>query len=312
VKVLKVLIKWVLLLTLTLTLTLPIAALSGDISGDGSADDSVDDFTDKTSLIEWFVTDFPPFTIVTGPQKDQGYGDVLYSRLKSKLGNYRHQRHIVTQGHGQNAIKHHKNACAHDLLKNEKRSKYMIFSKPLYRLLPIGALSLARNDISPLLNQSGHFELSRLVDNQQLGLGVVTKRSYGQMIDRQLDELAKTNANITRTGAGMSVSLYNMLKLNRIDVILGYALEMNYMATTTITISTKPKKQLKVTYSPISNQPSLLTGHVGCHRGAFGQQVIDTINARIDRADDAMISKSYQQWLPKDAQTLYLSLLEGL
>jgi uncharacterized protein (TIGR02285 family) len=264
--------------------------------------------TDEMPLIEWFVSRSPPLTIVKGPFHNQGYGDAVYRQIRNKLEDYGHERRIVPLGHGQNAIMHHDNVCAYDLLKTAKRAKYMIFSKPLYSVLPLGALSLADHDISAMLDNQGYFMLSKLAQSDNFLLGLAANRSYGAMLDKRLKKLEEGGAKVTRLGNNLATGLINMMRLKRVDASLGYAVEAFYLTLNDNRLS-EGKPRVQVLYHPIKGQPALLTGHVGCNRSEFGQRIITAINQRLDNNDSDIISQAYQRWLPASTLPLYQKLI---
>ncbi len=260
-------------------------------------------------LIEWFVSDSPPLTIIKGPFKNQGYGDAVYQQIAKKLDNYHHQRQIVSVGHAQNAIMHHQNVCAYDLLKTAKRSAYMIFSKPIYPILPIGAISLEQNDVAGMLDEQGYFMLSKLVGKRDFVLGLAANRSYGEVLDKALLAIAKGKGGVSHSANNLATGLLGMIELKRVDASLGYASEAFYLSTVATT-KHQIKHPDKVIYYPIKNQPALLMGHIGCNRSELGQAVITAINQQIDAADTAIIVKAYQRWLPDRAKVLHSQLID--
>ncbi|MFT4930103.1 MAG: hypothetical protein ACI8WB_006239 [Phenylobacterium sp.] len=257
--------------------------------------------------IDWYTNSTPPFTLTEGPLKNQGYGDVAYQQLQQKLSHYRHSRKILDDGNSIAAVKRAENACSYSLLKTEPRQQFLIFSKPLYYVLPLGVISLVRNDVSSMLDKQGHFVIPRLVKNEGVIIGKLANRSYGESLDKQLSALPEGKNVITLTANRQFKGLFKMMTLNRIDAGLGFAMEAFYLNKTT------PPSQSgnQVVYYPIKDQPSLTKGYVGCHKGTFGQQVIRTINANIDADSIALISKAYQRWLPDNTIQYHQQLTEN-
>lgn len=266
-------------------------------------------YADEKPLIEWFISDSAPLTIAKGQYKNQGYGDEAYHRIRDKLTSYSHQRYIVTLGHAQNAIKHHEQVCAYDLLKTAKREKTMIFSKPIYPVLPLGAISLASHNITELVDNEGYFMLSKLADNEDFVLGLAANRSYGEALDSQLLMIKKGRNALSQTGNNLVTGLFSMMQLNRVDASLGYASEAQYLTLINANKTDNINKKIsKVLYYPIKGQPALLSGYVACNRSEFGRQVIAMVNKLIDSNDITMISQTYEKWLPKNVIPLYQKL----
>ena len=256
-------------------------------------------------LIEWYVSGKDPYMITKGEFKGQGHGDVTYLRLQQKLSEYRHLRQITNRAYAQGGIRYHENVCGFDLLKNAERSQYMVFSKPILYLLPLGVITLAQNDVTGLVNTEGQFVLSWLRQQEQFILGIVAERSYGEALDKQLMAFPKGKNVLALAEKSVASDLLNLMKLKRIDASLGYVMEAYYL--------TKESKTMgqRLSYYPIAKQPPLLTAHVGCHQGEFGREVIKAINEKFDNDDIAIISQVYQRWLPENARKLYLKRLKA-
>lgn len=262
--------------------------------------------------IEWLLSDAPPFTIGKGPLKNQGHGDAVYRVISEKLTEYQHHREIADRSYAQGGIVHYDNACAYNLFKTKKRSEYMVFSKPIYSILPLGVVTLADNDVTGLLDENGHFVLSRLADNDAFALGLMANRSYGEALDQQLKGLSKGKSVVTMSAITLAAGLLNMLALKRIDGSLGYVTEAFYLTKLeSMRLSTEQASQPDtLVYYPLAVQPTLLYGRVGCNRGKFGERVIAAINKTINADEQAQMAEAYQQWIPRNAALLYQQLIK--
>ncbi len=256
-------------------------------------------------LIEWFVTATPPMTIMDGQFKGQGYGDVIYQSLREKLTDHRHSWSVAKMGYSQGGIMHHDNVCAYDLLKTPKRAKYMVFSKPIYHILPLGLITLEQTDVSKLLDDRGYFVMPRLVQHKEFTLGVVLSRSYGVMLDKQLQKLPKGKNVLVLSNDNTATELFKLMTMQRIDASLGFIMEAHYLFKAQV----KQGQRHQIAYYPVANQPRLLIGRISCNRSEFGQQVIAAVNQRIDAADLSAISRAYQRWLPDNTKVLYQQLI---
>jgi uncharacterized protein (TIGR02285 family) len=254
------------------------------------------------SEINWYVFPLPPLYIPEGPGKGEGIVDLALQRhLIPNLPGYQHKFINVPLKRLELMLRDEGNACALGLFKNAEREKTMVFSTPFFAQIPPGAM-IPRAQIAqlrPYLLAGDKLNFSKLLEDEVLTVGVQSGRSYGAAIDDLLATYKGKKNIFLNSAPNAAKSLFQMNALGRVNLILGYPYEANFLN------NRDSADFVDLKFYPLQEQPAFLSGYAACSKGPFGEQVIEQINAVLARRDILeAIAAYYEGWLPEDAHPL--------
>lgn len=260
----------------------------------------------------WLVSDFKPFMILHGPQTGEGYLDRSQLLLQQLLPAYQHRsvqgnasrrEQIMQAGlHGKRQV------CSATLFQTPKREGFAVFSRPYLRVLPSGIITLQRlvPRFAPYRDETGDLQLTRIIADRTLRMGVTRSRVYGGAIDKQLEPLAATESAgnvVWRAGEDNSEGLYGMLQRGRIDFTLGFAVEALYLHK-------RQAAQQPTVFLPVAENTGLLEVRFSCARTPWGERTVAQVDALL--ADPGLRTRFqtfYEDWLGPESLQLYRAKL---
>lgn len=260
---------------------------SGSANGQGSVKDLV-----------WYHAQFPPVTIPSGPDAGTGFYDKITQSIIQKLPEYYHRLVVANYQRILHEIEEGNNVCCASLYKTAERDKFTAFSIPVVVVLPNG-ITIKKKDravFSPFINSDGEIELEQLLSDQNLRLGIAEGRKYSGGIDEILQGHISSSNVIARKGSDVFKGLLDMLFRGRIDYLLGYPVEAQYLAG-------QIGRRDEILFYPVAEVSTQITlGHVGCPDTPWGRLVIEKIDEilRKHRATPEFY-EYYENWL--DDQT---------
>ncbi|MEF9672674.1 TIGR02285 family protein [Pseudomonas sp. PCH446] len=189
--------------------------------------------------------------------------------------------------------------CDPVLLWTAERTKKIVFSIPSLGLSSNG-LVVRQEDrrlIEPFV-QDGQVDLAALLASDQLKLGIVAGRSYGQSVDDLLQRTPATHL-APHYGNDALGSLLQMQRLGRLSALLGYWTEVRYLARQQgIAAEDLAFYRLKGTakYQFI---------RVGCSDTEQGRTAIAHINQILREVRQHQLLDFYVQWLDPQQRDAY-------
>ena len=247
----------------------------------------------------WLKIDFPPFYIAEGPRRGQGIGDEIVDLLAERLEGYEHQSRVASpdrifkeleQGHG---------ACSVAYIKTEERERVMLYSIP-DMILPPNGITI-RRDLLDRFGGGGPVSLERLLGDSSLKLGVAAGRAYGPTLDPLLERLGGSQVH-ARSGDDIYRSLFQMLVRKRLDYVLGYPYEANFVAQSLGEAGT-------IVNLPLTETAAIYTlAHVVCPRNDWGRKVIGEIDEILRRERPTeRYRRIFERWLDSAQLPAYRS-----
>ena len=237
--------------------------------------------------IVWFHSDFPPLSIVSGPDKGRGAADQWGAFLQQQLPEFQHELITANTVRLQEEMKHRDNACNYAFLKTAEREKLFLFSEPLASIQPNGLITLRsrEQELAPFLNDHGELRLA--------GVGIHTERK--ELAGHESGKLVAFTASDL-----FSSGLLQMLNKKGVDALPGYAIELSWAAQR---FNLPPER---FWFLPVEGQAELLPVHVACSRSPVGEQIIAQINELIRAGKlHEVASQAYRDWLPADVARYY-------
>ncbi|TNE63240.1 MAG: transporter substrate-binding domain-containing protein [Alphaproteobacteria bacterium] len=230
------------------------------------------------TTIQWYVMDYPPAYIVTGPQAGTGYQDRILDYFAAQLPELRIERRPVALARLLSNVAHGPAACAGALGKTEERERSMVFSRPIIYSLPmrlvVNATDAAR--VEKLLDAKGQVPPEVIDPAGFKTAGLVQGRTYGSLLDSFLvGEREKGNIS----NAARAELVFRMLARGRVDYSFGYPDEAGYYARAELTAGDAAAFKT----FPIAGLPVAMPSYYACTDDAAGRRMIEAINGVIDR-----------------------------
>ncbi len=224
--------------------------------------------------IYWAVTDFPPFYIQNGAYKEKGPADLVQTLLQSNMAEYDHKRVLVNVERMQVMFATEHNVCNTAMLQTPERRDSMYFSRiPIGVVLSSGIVILRKK--RHLFPPGDKIALSDVLRTRQFIGGMSSGRHYGMKVDEMLAGNQHESRLLHRSGEDINMGLLGMLARGRVDYILAYDNEINYL----LKQQHLPFGRDDFMFIPLSEQPEFQLVYAACSKTPFGAKVIDKIDA---------------------------------
>ncbi len=250
-------------------------------------------FAQEKNTIIWIQNDFPPVWISEGPSKGTGGGDLIQKLLMEKLKGYNHFIRRANVSRLKIMMKNGEKVCACAKFKTPDREKIMYFNQiPSSFILSNGIITLKEKRL--LFGNDFKMSLANTLKNKNLRLGITQDRKYGGQID-QILKLNKGTANIyERVGLDNTEGLLNMLLTSRLDYILGYDWELQYM----LKQSMSPQKADSLIFLPIQEIKPYLISYIACSKTEWGRSVLGKIDEILrEETPKEHYIEIWEQWM---------------
>ncbi|EXF94834.1 hypothetical protein HK44_028310 [Pseudomonas fluorescens HK44] len=253
----------------------------------------------KDSLI-WLMRDLPPLTIFDGPQKNQGVIDRLLPALIASMPEYQHTTFRVNRARGMQMLLEPSFTCDPSLLWSPERAKHITYSIVAYRV-PANGIVIRHADreaLAPFIIGNS-VDLERLLADRDKKLGVIAERSYGQVVDRLLQQ-APSNSLAAHYGNDALGSLLQMQRLGRLTALLGYWSEIRYQA------QQQGISPDELEFYRLRGTDKYQSIHIACSDTEQGRQAITHINTLLRGPGQTRLVEFYAQWLDPKMRSEYL------
>lgn len=259
--------------------------------------------------ITWYYANFPPVTIPDGPQAGTGFYDRITQFIIERLDGYEHEFQVANFKRIINEIRSQEPVCCATLYKTPEREKYVTFSLPVVVVLPSGVVARKadREKLKPYLSEDRTISLERVLQDGNFRVGVAKGRIYTGEIDEILDRYRSSRLVEERAGKDVFQGLFAMLLAGRVDLIIGYPTEAQFVGRTL-------EKEDQVVFFPVAEMSQTYTlGHVGCPKNDWGQKIIDKVDLILKkhRATPEFIGY-YEQWLDDDTIPTYRRIAQDV
>lgn len=254
---------------------------------------------DKDALT-WLLRDLPPLTIFEGPQKSQGAIDRLMPLLIASMPQYQHSLLRVNRARAMQMLLEPSFTCDPSLIWNPQRAKRLAYSIPAYRIRSNGIVIRQQDhDLLAPFIVDNQVDLTQLLAAEPSRLGVVAERSYGEVVDRILQQAPNSSLS-AHYGNDALGSLLQMQRLGRLSAVLGYWPEIRYQA------QQQGIAPDNLEFFAIRGTDKYQSIHIACSNTVQGRQAISAINETISRLRHNQLIEFYAQWLDPQMRSEYL------
>ncbi len=242
--------------------------------------------------IVWMEADAPPFFILEGPFKGQGYEDLISNILISHLPQYGHTHLQANISRHYQQWKQGEKACALAMYKTPERMEFAYFSIPSVFTLP--TVLIIRKDRFKDFGSSEIVSLSEVLKSNNIVIGRSNNRSYGIEFDTILNRYSNKKNTYTYEGGGLTQQLFKMLSAERIDALCGLPEEAMYLAEQ---MGIRDQiMTLAIKENQVNNDASLT--YVACSKTEWGKKVIaDINNVLLQKRPTEPYRAAYERWL---------------
>ncbi len=253
----------------------------------------------KDTLI-WLLRDFPPLTIFEGPQKNQGVVDQFLPLLIASMPEYQHHTLRVNRARGMQMLLEPSFTCDPSLLWNPERAKRLAYSIAAYRVLSNGIVirDQDREALAPFIIDN-QVDLAQLLAHQDKKLGVVAERSYGQVVDRLLQQ-APSNSLSAHADSEARARLRRVMRGGRFTGLLGNWPEIRYLG------QLQGISPDDLEFYAIRGTDKYQTTHIACSDTPQGREAISHINQTLRQLRQNQLIEFYAQWLDPQMRGEYL------
>jgi len=252
--------------------------------------------------ITWYQPDFPPYVILSGPEKEHGIDDQIVRFIIKTLPEYKHVFQKANYKRILENLKNGKHGIITPLFKTKAREKYIHYSEvPSYLVLPNGLIyhKELKEVYAPYILDDGTLDLEALCKSGKVEIGINSGRSYFGIIDRTIEEYKETDVFFMRSGIEHS-GLIKMVANKRLDAAFGFPVEIKYLGLND-----------SLSFLPISKMDNLIPVYFGTSKSDFGTVLVDKINCILAKKETLdKFSQYYMDWLDKNMLVTYRKLIK--
>ncbi|WP_222937661.1 TIGR02285 family protein [Spartinivicinus ruber] len=231
--------------------------------------------------IHWQIIHWPPWMILEGKNKGQGFANRVLDIAEKELSEYEHIPVNMNWARFWLAVQKGQSYCNALSIKNPEREKIAYFSEPISIVLNNEIIT--NHSTAQLLGTPTMKSIHSLLADDRFHGGIEMKRSYGIIID----ELIKGNNKNVSTYATSASSLLYMLSHGRIDYIIEYPIVVNYFTQNN-------KQASSLTKIRIEEVPEVFYGYIACTKNNWGAKVISRLSQLLKKVKP---TKHYQRLL---------------
>ncbi|MBM9537295.1 TIGR02285 family protein [Desulfobulbus alkaliphilus] len=250
--------------------------------------------------VMWMEAAMPPYFIKSGPFQGQGYGDVVAEIIREHLTGYNHETMTTNITRHFYAFKQGEKVCSIGLYRTPEREEFMHFSIPSFLTLP--AVIIIKADQYQTFGGRPTVRLSDILANEDLVIGISKDRSYGVATDQVLHQYADQANVVEFTGQELSLNLFRMLMMNRLDGLIGLPEEALFQAE-----QLWVRDQLMtLTIEENSQDYDNWLSAVGCSKNEWGARIIAEINKiLLSQRPSQLYRGAYERWLDSHSIATY-------
>ncbi|NJD06588.1 MAG: TIGR02285 family protein [Methylococcaceae bacterium] len=249
-------------------------------------------FADAKETVTWAVLHFPPFQILEGPHQGSGSFDGELQVLMEKMPEFDHRIVSMSFARRKEEFMSGSNICTPGMFKAPAQAMKLAVSVPM--LTHLDNRVVYRKDHESLIGTANPVDLDDLFARRDLIGAVMPGRSYAPNIDQAI-ERHRGNPNLFSRALETS-QLFHMLLDGDLHYLLLFSHEAAYLARDL-------GADDRIANRPIAGTPPYIFTHVACTGNAWGQALIERINAVMatERREAGYRALS-ERWYPAEDQ----------
>lgn len=260
----------------------------------------------SAKTITWVTVDFAPYYILNGDNKGLGREQKIIDALQKELPSYDFKyRQMPASRATYEATQLNEAYCIVSLFKTPSRKKYMFFSEQASTIGFAPTVVLHTETLKLLnINPNSPISLDKLINEYKLTLGVAMQRSYGEALD-QVITAAPQAQKVIRPGRDSLASLTYMLAKKRVDMIIGYPSEHQYLKTTLKTGADLAQLKLK-------EVNKFVHGYIGCSKDENSQAFLKDADKALSKLNKQETFYTIMQyWVPEQFKLSLLNYIRS-
>lgn len=215
----------------------------------------------------WGAGNNPPFNILAGKEKGNGYSDILQHFFAERMPEYDHKIIRITLPRLLEQAAAGKNFCYCNLRKTPEREEILLYSSVLTMGLAPRVYALEKSLVSGMA-LNGVVRLTDVLSVPGLRGLFRRGRSWGASIDSVLRRFNPSGGNSSSTTIKDKIDL---VCAGRADYFIEYPFAVERLLK-------KERKESCLVGLKIKGQPEVIKAYIGCSDTQFGRKVIDQIN----------------------------------
>ena len=253
--------------------------------------------------ITWMEVDMPPFFILNGPLKGQGYEDLVSRIITTNLPEYQHRSVVANVGRFVYNLKHGLNVCTVGFYKTPEREKIAWFSLPSFLTLP--AVLIVHRDRLDRFPDPETVSLDQVLAGGSLRIGIGRDRSYGPAVDKVVARYQGRKNLVVLSHQRLFSDLFRMMLAGRIDAVIGLPEEGMYHAE----LAGARDRIATLTISENQKGYEGWLSYVACSKTDWGRKVIKRVNqVLLQQRPTAAYRGAYERWLDNNSREVYRRL----
>ncbi len=257
----------------------------------------------------WFHADFPPASIVSGPDKGTGATDQVEKLLQKNLPEYEHVESVANFTRILEELRNNDSqVISASLLKTPEREEYIEFSVLSMVAFPNGSIFLKSRypELKAYIDDTGTLDLEKVFAASKYTIGISKGRRYGGVIDDILAKYQNAPFIYTRTGTDMDQGLIQMMIEGRLDIILLYPTSAKY-------VTDKLHVSEKIMFLPIKGMSEYNGTWIGVPKTPWGKEMIGKINTiLLEQRQTPEYLSLYEKWIYEESIPRYRELVKSV
>lgn len=223
--------------------------------------------------VTWSIIPYAPIHILEGLYQGQGIADTYLKDAQFSLSGYQHIEQVMTPARAWHLIAQKEQLICHpSALKTAEREAFAYFSEAAM-ITPVIRVLMTHRTWKKKFRFQESINISNYLAQDIGSLGVVSHRSYGEVIDKFIEQGVRKNKNIVQaSGRYGSRQLFEMLINGRIDIMLEYPWVTAYFN------KVMKNHDVKLINININDFPRFSPSYVACTRNEEGKKIIKLLN----------------------------------
>ncbi len=250
-------------------------------------------FSQDKGTINWVENDYPPVWIYKGPHKGTGGADLIQKLLIEKLTDYNHLKINANVSRTEELVRNKNNMCSCAAFKTPDREEYGYFNTIPSSFISANGI-ITKNKNLHFFGSAKQISLAQTLNNLNLKLGITKDRKFGDKIDQLINKHKNSRYLYERASSDLNIGLIKMLLSDRVDYILGYNWELQYLAREFWSV----KQANELIFIPVEETKPYLVSYIICSKTKWGKTVVNKIDEILkEEIKKESYRNIWEQWM---------------